>query len=250
LQMRVVCKVLDVPSGVKGGHRSGKGTVALGTMNTPGLKSSKACLSVFTAAGKEHKYPLDGSSEVKMIHDKFIDQGKLTIVWTIPSRTIFVSDANPAVLRNLLHKLRAVLKGENIESLKEITKEKKSDLGGQVSMVVNKREEYPKKGFPSATLKTLVLSGIGLKRVDGRWFSSTLLTSLDLSRNQMGAAPDKEKMKNMVKLVNLQELNPSHNRLVGLSSDVFSSLPPSLLRLDLSFNLLRSMPPLDNLHHS
>ncbi|GMR35415.1 hypothetical protein PMAYCL1PPCAC_05610, partial [Pristionchus mayeri] len=255
----VECKVLDAPSGAVGSHRPGKGIIQLGTMNTPGLKSSKACLSVFTAAGKEHKYPLDGSIEVETIHDRFIDQGKLTIVWREPRRTILISDAKPTVLRNFVDKFRAALRGENIESLKEIIKEKKSDLGGPVSLAVTKKENYPKT-FSTATLKTLVISGIDRKAIDGRWFSCTHLTTLDLSRNQLGAAPDFEKMKNIAKLVNLQDLTLSRNRLAEPAvrnrelrkrmaelAEVFTSLPPSLLRLDLSFNGLRWMPPLGHL---
>ncbi|GMS79180.1 hypothetical protein PENTCL1PPCAC_1355, partial [Pristionchus entomophagus] len=241
-----VCKVLDAPSNAVASHRSGKGAISLGTMNTPGLTTSKACLSIFNASGKEFKYPLDGSCEMKTIHDKFIAQGKLTIVWERPARTVLVSEAKPDVLRNFLQKLRAVLEGKNIESLKEITKEKKSDLGGQVELVVRRRDQYPtsSKSFPSASLKTLVLSGIGLKRVDGRWFSCTLLTSLDLSRNHMSAAPDLVKMKLIGRLVNLQVLNMSRNGLARLPVEMMSYLPPSLLHLDLSHNRFKSIPSL------
>ncbi|KAF8359079.1 lrr-1 [Pristionchus pacificus] len=243
--MRVVCKVLDAPTSAVAGHRSGKGAISIGTMNTPGLKTSKPCLSVFTASGKEHKYPLDGTSEVATVHDKFISQGKVTIVWKNPLRTTMISEARPEVLRNLVHKLQAVLKGENIETLKEITKEKKSDMGGQVALVVRKREEYPKT-FPSASLKSLCLSGIGLKRVDGRWFTCTLLTTLDLSRNLMSTAPDIVKMKLVGRLVNLQVLNLSHNRFHTLPTELLDSLPPSLLALDLSYNSFHQVPSLSS----
>ncbi|KAF8361815.1 hypothetical protein PRIPAC_88738 [Pristionchus pacificus] len=118
-------------------------------------------------------------------------------------------------MRNFMNQLQAVLRGENIDTLKEITKEKKCDLGGQVELIVTKRDDYP-KNFPSASLKILSLSGIGLKRVDGKWFTCTLLTTLDLSRNQLGSAPDLVKMRLVGRLINLQVLNLSHNRLLEL----------------------------------
>ncbi|GMT16773.1 hypothetical protein PFISCL1PPCAC_8070 [Pristionchus fissidentatus] len=241
--MRVLCKVLDAPTNAVATHRAGKGSVSLGTVKEPGLKRSVPCLTVFTATGKEHPYHLDGRCEVQIIHAKFVTEGKLTIVWSKPNRTTMISEARPDVLRNFMNQFNDTRRGENHENLKEIAKERKSDFGGQVELVVRNKNDYPST-FPSATLKTLVLSGLRLRRVDGRWFSCTLLTSLDLSRNQMSTAPDLPKLRLLSRLVHLQVLNLSNNGFETVSSDLMSSLPPSLLSLDLSSNRLRCLPSL------
>ncbi|GMS84749.1 hypothetical protein PENTCL1PPCAC_6924, partial [Pristionchus entomophagus] len=193
------------------------------------MRTSKPCLSVSTANGVSRNMMLSGKQRAQELNAL-----QSVILWM----------AKPDVLRIFLGQLDEVLDGRGVGTLKEITKDKKSDLKGPVKIVVTSRNEYRKsfENVPSATLKTLILSGIGLKKVDTRWFSCSLLTSLHLSKNQMNSITDLVKMRLIGRLVNLQVLNMSHNGLMRLPIEMMASFPPSLLHLDLSFNLFRSIP--------
>lgn len=239
--MRLECELTVERQGTIAKARACKGIVTIGKSRLKNVNDVSYQLQLSTSKDRNQQ-PIELNTQVvSQLMTKFVSAGRLSILMRQPAINIFINKANPTSLERFVIKLRAVLSGKDVDldNLKEV---KTTDFRTAPRvLVVEKREDYPRDGFPS-TLETLKLNRIGLSRVDGRWFTLRLLTSLDLSSNSIGKAVNISLLANLSRLSNLIHLSLVDNQIKELPNKVWDSLPISLLSLDLSANTLTCFP--------
>ncbi|VDK58073.1 unnamed protein product [Cylicostephanus goldi] len=164
----------------------------------------------------------------------------MSLVFAEPAATVVITKCNPVHLQRFLEKILAILKGDEV-CLKALDTIKQSDFKAVVKSLKVTSENYRGITYPSS-LETLEVSALDLQSVDSRWFSLPMLTTLDLSCNRLGQASNFVKIKLVSKLRNLRVLSLERNEINMLPPMFFDLLPPSLLALNLSQNLLTSLP--------
>ncbi|EYB84058.1 hypothetical protein Y032_0323g2476 [Ancylostoma ceylanicum] len=177
----------------------------------------------------------------------------------LPPIPAFSFQSTPAHLQRFLEKLIAILKGDDI-SLKSLDKVKQSDFKAAIKSLTVTNDNLRGITYPPS-LETLEVTSLDLRSIDSRWFSLPLLTSLDLSCNRLGQADNFMRIKLISKLSNLRVLSLERNEINALPVSpytihlniistcckpfqpfFFDLLPSSLLALNLSQNLLVSLP--------
>ena len=134
--------------------------------------------------------------------------------------------------------------GLSLAALTPLTNKQLSNL--RTKMVISSKSDYPvRDGFPVG-LRSLVVSGCSLKRVESRILNLSQLTSLDLSNNSLTHLPDDDgSAATWNQLKCLAELKLSNNKLVSIPSSMFSPksrLPKTLAFIDVSHNQLSHLP--------
>uniref|UniRef100_A0A914VKU0 PIF1/LRR1 pleckstrin homology domain-containing protein n=1 Tax=Plectus sambesii TaxID=2011161 RepID=A0A914VKU0_9BILA len=242
--MRLKCKVVVQPATSNFKQKAAQGFIAVGKAAGSSSKDETASFELLVTTAKNKtgsKFNLS-KSNVLMIHDRFVGDGKLTIQMKQPRSDIFISEGNVGALTSFVKTVRSILSGGCVAPLSRTQACTSSDFQPRKSqLIVTQRENYPHEGFPK-TLEDLRLNGINIKRVDGRWFSLRQLTQLDLSNNVLGEAADFAKFTDVSRLISLQSLNLARNHLHHLPLSFWRSLPASLNRLDLSGNELERIP--------
>ncbi|KHN87939.1 Leucine-rich repeat protein 1 [Toxocara canis] len=189
-------------------------------------------------------FPLS-STTLSSVHMRFANEGRATVQLAEPSVDVFVSKATPDRLKKFLTLISCVMKGEDVD-LDEKKRVRSTDFASQSKqMVIMKYSDYPVHplGFP-ANLTELSIVGVGLCRVDGRWFGLKSLQVLDLRNNLLGEAPDfRTKFLNVARLRGLQLLMLGKNKISNFTAEQWLSLPSSLLVLDISNNLFTGSLP-------
>jgi len=234
--------------------------IALGIKPSVSLKTSldpRVVLMMCTASNRSGiKFNL--SSNIRRIDDRFLNRGKCTIELINPVKTIFISEADPLLLKLLLRTLRKVLSAKTNDELDKMSLTHYSLKPASPAQVYNLKEKmtisdkksYPmKENFPSKSsefmrcfptnLMELSVNEINLKKIDCRMLKLNRLVKLDLSSNNIAVWPESFK-----DLVNLKELNLANNKLAEVPMSFFKSVSKKLCLLDLSNNLVRVVPRL------
>ncbi|CAJ0957741.1 unnamed protein product, partial [Mesorhabditis belari] len=237
--MRLDCNVLLEKNGTPW-KRALRGYVSIGKGTMKGPTSSKRYFLnvVTTNTKKELQFPLDSSAPIEII-TKFAAAGRLSIMMSSERSNLFISKANSSNLQKFIACLSKALKGEEL-TLTEI-KAGQIPVIGPRSMTVSDKSQYPSDGFPKS-LEKLTMASLNLQKIDGRWFSLSLLTELNLANNQLSKAPNVALFSKINRLPKLESLNLSGNGLSFLPDEFWSSLPNGLKSLDLSNNAFSTFP--------
>ena len=224
-------------------------TKAVRTSIALGKKSAKLCkdendpkvfIILSTVANRTGtKFNVLGN--INRVFDKFVDQGKCTIQFKNPPKTLMISKADKLQLKSFLSMLKKVLCAKSEEELEEISLTSAALNPASLSqvtkpkqkLIIREKKDYPiTKNFPSS-LEELRIQGINYKKLDSRIFNLSKLTILDLSDNVISNLPD-----SFEKLVHLKELHLSNNKLTSISPIFFHKISKNLCLLDLSKNQL------------
>ncbi|KAL6733133.1 hypothetical protein Aduo_003811 [Ancylostoma duodenale] len=262
--MRLECEVVilkdsDYCLGVPA-RRSTKTSKAIVTLGKNHIKGGfRYLLHIATRAAPRGPQIEIAPGNVKNVHKERVSAGRMSLVFVDPPLTLIVMKSVPAHLQRFLEKLSAILKGDDI-SLKSLDKVKQSDFKAAVKSMKVTSDNLRGITYPPS-LETLEVTSLDLRSIDSRWFSLPLLTSLDLSCNRLGQADNFLKIKLISKLTNLRVLSLERNEINALPVSsymillvifwsgyklfqpfFFDLLPSSLLALNLSRNLLVSLP--------
>uniref|UniRef100_A0A915AQI0 DUF1308 domain-containing protein n=2 Tax=Parascaris univalens TaxID=6257 RepID=A0A915AQI0_PARUN len=245
LPMRLPCDVLVRRRDSAAGYRRpSKGFIVLAKA-IDGAGKSKFEVIVSTSTNRSGVKFLLNNVTLSSIQGRFINDGRVTIQMAEPPVDIFISKAIPDRLKKILALISSIIKGEDVEL--EVRKQVTSAdfVARDMQMSIVNCSQYPvyPSGFP-AHLTELTITGIGLRRVDGRWFGLKSLRLLNLRDNLLGEAPDfSTKFLNIVRLQNLQMLILAKNNISNLTEDQWLSFPTSLFVLDIRDNLLTGILP-------
>lgn len=200
------------------------------------------CIILFTAQNKKGtKYKL--KHNVQQIFTKFIHEGKATIQFREPFIDLFIScDVTP--LRGFLHLLKRVLCGEITDKELSLSSLAVSDTNLTKvckKMVIQKRSEYPTKGFPR-TLEHLVVNDISSNSVGCGVLKLLKLRVLDLSKNCIAEIP--REIKQLSCLVELYLANNllGNNKSARQWDWIGGNLSKTLNLLNLKGNGLNCVP--------
>lgn len=203
--------------------------------------SENYCIILFTSQNKTGtKYTVKGN--ISQILTRFINDGKATIQFKIPTHDMFVQ-CDVIQLKGFLHLLKRVL--ENKISPKELTCSSMSvtpistkDIPPK-KLVIRSRSEYPSKGFPR-TLESLYINDIKRCSLDRGILQLTKLKILDLSQNCIEFLPEE------LNVLHLNELILSSNYLNKSTPKQWAwmggNLSKSLTLLNLESNNLKYLP--------
>uniref|UniRef100_A0AC34QAZ7 Uncharacterized protein n=1 Tax=Panagrolaimus sp. JU765 TaxID=591449 RepID=A0AC34QAZ7_9BILA len=181
------------------------------------------------------------------IHKKFIDEGKLTVVFKDPVRSVLIK-TKPLLAKKLLYDISKVVPG--MENVCPPTMDEKSQLSRvnekiQKTLTVTSMEHYRRvrKDFVS-TLENIVIENIGLATINMQWFNCLNLTNLELSGNNFVGLNhlDWRIFCNIHKLKNLSVLKMDNCKLKELPIKFVKNLPKKLQFVDLSNNFLQWIP--------
>ncbi|KAJ8924218.1 hypothetical protein NQ315_007009 [Exocentrus adspersus] len=241
--MKIVCNVfvgnrLLPPLALSRSKKHIKSTLAL--CKHP--KLNEYCIILFTAQNKNGtKYTL--KDNIKQISTKFVNEGKCTIQFLRPEHDLFIQ-SDVIQLKGFLHLLKRALEHKISEkelsvSSMAVTPVNQKNIA-PTKLVITKRSDYPAKGFPR-TLEELHINDIQRCAVDKGILNLVKLKILNLSNNCIEYVPEE-----LGRLVNLRELNLSHNQLgrATLKQWNWMGQPVSknLSLLDLSHNGLTFIP--------
>ena len=232
--------------------------IALGIKPSISLKTSldpRVVLLMCTASNRSG-IKFNMSSNVIDIDDRFLNKGRCSIQLINPSKTIYISEADPLLLKLLLRTLRKVLSAKTNDELDKMSLSPHSLKPASPSqvynlkekMMISERKSYPiKENFPShsssfrrnfpTNLTELKINEINLKKIECRILKLNRLVTLDLSKNNIASWPDSFK-----DLVNLKELYLANNKLSEVPVSFFQSVSKKLCLLDLSNNFLKIVP--------
>lgn len=177
---------------------------------------------------------------IHCVHTKFVLDGKATIGFKQPAENLLIK-CDPIQLKGFLQTMKLGMEGKeainlrlNIASATAIPQKSQP----QQRMTINKRSEYPIKGFPR-TLKSLTINNIQLMKLSFEICTLRNLTSLDVSGNKLTKIPIE------LGRLPLTTLHLSGNSLGELNDWTWlrgSQLKQSLCDLDLSANGLDYFP--------
>ncbi|EDW03612.1 leucine-rich repeat protein 1 [Drosophila grimshawi] len=177
---------------------------------------------------------------IHCVHTKFVLDGKVTIGFKQPAENLLIK-CDPIQLKGFLQTMKLGMEGKdainlrlNISAATAIAQKAQP----QQRMSINKRSEYPIKGFPR-TLKSLSINNIQLMKLSFEICTLRNLTTLDVSGNKLTKIP-----KELGRLP-LTTLRLSGNSLGELNDWCWlrgSKLSKSLCELDLSANGLSHFP--------
>ncbi|RCN43989.1 leucine Rich repeat-containing domain protein [Ancylostoma caninum] len=244
-KMRLECEVVilrdsDHCLGISA-RRSTKTSKAIVTLGKNHIKGGfRYLLHVATKAAPRGPQIEIAPGNIKNVHRERVSAGRMSLVFVDPPVTLIVMKSIPAHLQRFLEKLLAILKGDDV-SLKSLDKVKQSDFKAAIKSMKVTSDNLRGITYPPS-LETLEVTSLALRSIDSRWFSLPLLTSLDLSCNRLGQADNFLKIKLISKLTNLRVLSLERNEINALPPFFFDLLPSSLLALNLSQNLLVSLP--------
>ncbi|KAH8419436.1 hypothetical protein KR222_011765 [Zaprionus bogoriensis] len=244
--MKILCEVqvLNRTTQANRTPRPVKSTLAIGykqsARDSNGNTKKELELVLFTPqvkAGTRYKV----RDNVHCVHTKFVLDGKATIGFKQPADNLLIK-CDPIQLKGFLQTLKLGMEGKeainlrlNIASATAIPQKSQP----QQRMSINKRSEYPIKGFPR-TLKSLTINNIQLVKLSFEICSLRNLTTLDVSGNKLTKIP------NELGRLALTTLHLSGNSLGELNDWCWlrgAKLSQSLCELDLSANGLSYFPP-------
>ncbi|TDG48675.1 hypothetical protein AWZ03_005004 [Drosophila navojoa] len=244
--MKILCEVqvLNRTTQANRTPRPVKSTLAIGykqsARDSNGNNKKELEMVLFTPqakAGTRYKV-LDN---IHCVHTKFVLDGKATIGFKQPAENLLIK-CDPIQLKGFLQTLKLGMEGKdainlrlNIANTTAIPQKSQP----QLRMTINKRSEYPIKGFPR-TLKSLTIKNIQLVKLSFEICTLRNLTTLDISGNKLTKIP-----KELGRL-SLTTLHLSNNALGELNDWCWlrgSNLRASLCELDLSDNGLKYFPP-------
>ncbi|CAG9762084.1 unnamed protein product [Ceutorhynchus assimilis] len=205
-------------------------------------KNEEFFLLLFSGQNKNGtKYNL--KDNLKQVLTKFVDEGKFTVQLKNPEHDLCVQ-GDVIQVKGFLHLLRRALEGkvsakEMTFSSMSVTPVKAKDIA-PIKLVINKRLDYPSKGFPR-TLESVYINDLKCCSLPKGILQLQKLKILDLSNNSIEFLPEE-----LNKLPNLKELNMSYN-LLGKGTLkqwqwLGGCLSKSLSTLDLSNNTLTFLP--------
>lgn len=203
-------------------------------------KPDDTCLILFTTQNKKGtKYKL--KDNVQQILTKFIHEGKATIQFRSPAVDLFVvSEVTP--LRAFLHLMKRVLCGQVSEKELSLSSLSVSDLPKVCKkMIIQKRAEYPSKGFPR-TLEHLVINDIGSYSVGCGILKLMKLRVLDLSRNFIVQIPREVNELNCLVELHLAENSLGGKKCAKQWDWIGGKLVNTLNLLNLKGNSLKFIP--------
>jgi len=209
---------------------------------------------VLCTASNRAGIKFDVANNVQYSDDGYVNLGKCAIRFIKPAKTIFVTDADPLLLKLLLKFLNKVLKAKTNQELDGLSLSSAAlnhASIGQVynlkeKIIINDKKDYPiKENFPKCTprqnfpssLKELRVNGINLKKFDNRMLKLSRLVVLDLADNNLKLWPE-----SFGGLENLKELYLSNNKLTKVPVSLLLTVSKSLNLLDLSANQLSILP--------
>ncbi|XP_066257225.1 leucine-rich repeat protein 1 [Euwallacea similis] len=205
-------------------------------------KSDEFCLLLFSGQNKAGtKYSI--KNNIKHVLTRFINEGKCTIQLKSPEHDLCIQ-GDPLQIKGFIHLLkraidRTISDKELTYSSMSVTPIKSRDTTS-TKLTINKRSDYPLKGFPR-TLESLYINDIQRSGLDKGILQLNRLKILNLSNNLIEHLPEE-----LNRLPNLNELNVSHN-LLGKSSLqqwqwIGGCLSKSLHLLDVTYNELTFVP--------
>ncbi|ALC38092.1 Lrr47 [Drosophila busckii] len=245
-KMKILCEVQVVNRNTQANRtpRAVKSTLAMGykqsARDSNGNTKKELELVLFTPqvkAGSRYKV----RENIHCVHTKFVLDGKVTIGFKQPAENLLIK-CDPIQLKGFLQTLKLGMEGKdtmnlrlNIAAATAIPQKSQP----QTRMTINRRSEYPIKGFPR-TLKTLCITNIQLMKLSFEICTLRNLTTLDLCCNKLTKIPAE------LGRLSLNTLILSGNAL-GVYNDWNwlrgTKLTQSLCQLDLSANGLNYFPP-------
>lgn len=189
--MKILCEVqvLNRTTQANRTPRPVKSTLAIGykqsARDSNGNSKKELEMVLFTPqakAGTRYKV-LDN---IHCVHTKFVLDGKATIGFKQPAENLLIK-CDPIQLKGFLQTLKLGMEGKdainlrlNIANTTAIPQKSQP----QLRMTINKRSEYPIKGFPR-TLKSLTIKNIQLVKLSFEICTLRNLTTLDISGNKL-----------------------------------------------------------------
>ncbi|XP_062124332.1 leucine-rich repeat protein 1 [Drosophila sulfurigaster albostrigata] len=244
--MKILCEVQVVNRTTQANRtpRAVKSTLAIGykqsARDSNGNTKKELEMVLFTPqvkAGTRYKV----RDNIHSVHTKFVLDGKATIGFKQPAENLLIK-CDPIQLKGFLQTLKLGMEGKdainlrlNIASATAIPQKSQP----QQRMTINKRSEYPIKGFPR-TLKSLSINNIQLMKLSFEICTLRNLTQLDVSGNKLTKIPAE------LGRLALTSLHLSGNALGELNDWSWlrgNKLTQSLCELDLSANGLDYFPP-------
>uniref|UniRef100_A0A915EHA4 PIF1/LRR1 pleckstrin homology domain-containing protein n=1 Tax=Ditylenchus dipsaci TaxID=166011 RepID=A0A915EHA4_9BILA len=246
--MRIECNVSTAVQSASGDYRvprSSRGFVGLGKKRM--LDDVEKFFLLVKTRNKEEKFSISKQAVQRMI--RLTNSNRATIIFSRPSLSVFISEADPQKLDEFMAALQQVLDHNILEKVQLLEK-----VGADCSrtviearkrkMSITCREDYPRgdSAFPTSLVE-LRVSGTRLKSADLRWFTLKDLLHLDISNNRLGEMSEFEwkKFANISRLSKLATLNLNTNGFKFLPDSFFDALPSSLQSLDLSDNSLENL---------
>ncbi|XP_068150928.1 leucine-rich repeat protein 1-like [Drosophila tropicalis] len=243
--MKILCEVQVVNRVTQANRtpRAVKSTLAIGykqsALDSNGNTKKELEMILFTPqikTGQRYKV----KDNIQAVHTKFVLDGKATIAFTQPAENLLIK-CDPIQLKGFLQTLKLGMEGKdainlrlNIATATAITQKAKL----QTKMVINRRSDYPIKGFPRS-LQSLTINKSQLGRLSSEIYSLRNLTHLDVANNHLAKIPMEVGRLPLTKLVlhgnYLGQLN-YWSFLNGIK------LSESLCELDLSANKLTYLP--------
>ncbi|XP_022653104.1 leucine-rich repeat protein 1-like [Varroa destructor] len=252
--MRLSCEAQLSYRKSSGNRRLGQAVITI----TPDLRNRSEYVLTVTTRQKEsgHKYRNLKANIIK-VYTSCVREGKLTISLKEPEHDILIKRANVALLENFVKVLHAVQYG--LEVPKRFTAQPPTKVQPKITrMVITNRSEYPLRGFPQ-DLISLRIENIKLSRLQNKIADLSNLTDLAVENNLLEEVPKALATMRLVtlslqgnKIKKVYDIFSgtlgSTIRVINLSHNEITQIPYSLCRttlykLDLSYNLLETLPP-------
>ncbi|XP_027217195.2 leucine-rich repeat protein 1 [Penaeus vannamei] len=242
--MRINCEVQVSNRKLPSLNMSSKKNTARSSLGIGRLPGSKADVSnlfihLCTAQNKQgNKYKVGGNIEA--VFTKFVSEGKFTIRFKEPAHDLCVK-ADPVLAKTFLQTLKLGIQNKDIDKLRlsTLAPVKQSQVEKpKTKLVITCKKDYPiTTAFPYS-LETLRVNDVDLTRVENRIMKLKRLQILDLSHNIIQVLPA-----TMNEMHSLAELHLAHNKIKGISHQVFTGKISKTLRLlDLSNNHMEYLP--------